>query len=845
MNNMNVRSLAVFYPFKITPLAGCMFFGLLFSHSGIVFADDIQFNTDVLDVKDRANIDLSHFAKAGYIMPGNYSMVIRINKTELPVTPVTFLAPANNKKDSVPCLTPDIIKTLGIKEQSLKKITWWHAGQCANMESLPGMAANGDLGQSALYISVPQAYMEYSSDTWDPPSRWDNGVSGLLLDYNVNIDRTNEQGGNTSQNTSGTGTAGANFGPWRLRADWQYQQDSNQDSASGSALEWTRYYLYRALPSLQSKLMMGQNTMASQLFDNFQYAGMNLATDDSMIPPNMRGYAPEVSGIAHSNAKVTISQQGRVIYETQVAAGPFNINELSDAVSGKLDVKVEEQNGDIRTWQVDTATIPYLSRPGSLRYSVSAGRPTDWDRKLEGPIFATGELSLGISNGWSTYGGLLASGGYQAASIGFGRDLLVLGAVSFDVTQSHATFQNGENRKGRSYRVSYSKHFDEYDSQITFAGYRFSEKTFTTMSEYLDSLTDGTNGDYGNGSDKEMYTVTINKQFRDLGFNVNMSYSHQTYWDKAPGENWNLSMARYFDLGKWKDINMSLNAYSNNSSNNDQKDKGIYLSISVPFGTDNTLSYNGATGDNASQSLGWYSHIGYNDSIQLNAGKGNTGEAAVSSYYSHEGDIAKSTISGSYQQGQYTSLGLSANGGVTLTPHGAAMHRVNVPGGTRLMVDTGGVSGVPVSGNGAPVESNIFGKAVIPDVNSYYRNTAQVDISDLGDNVEAVTSVIQDTLTEGAIGYKAFEVIAGHKLMAVIKDRNGGSPPFGAIVTKDGHQTGIVGDDGEVWLSGVEANSQMIVNWDDGEQCRISFPTVLPKDGISAVDLLLPCVPAS
>ena len=47
-----------------------------------------------------------------------------------------------------------------------------------------------------------------------------------------------------------------------------------------------------------------------------------------MLPPNLRGYAPEVTGVAKSNAKVIISQQGRVLYETTVAVGPFRIQDL-------------------------------------------------------------------------------------------------------------------------------------------------------------------------------------------------------------------------------------------------------------------------------------------------------------------------------------------------------------------------------------------------------------------------------------------------------------------------------------------------------------------------------------
>lgn len=54
-------------------------------------ADDIQFNTDVLDVTDRNNIDLSQFSRGGYIMPGTYSMVVHINKNDLPEQKSRFI----------------------------------------------------------------------------------------------------------------------------------------------------------------------------------------------------------------------------------------------------------------------------------------------------------------------------------------------------------------------------------------------------------------------------------------------------------------------------------------------------------------------------------------------------------------------------------------------------------------------------------------------------------------------------------------------------------------------------------------------------------------------------------
>ncbi len=53
-------------------------------------ADNIQFNTDVLDVNDRKNIDLSQFSRSGYIMPGTYGMAVHVNKNDLQEQQIPF-----------------------------------------------------------------------------------------------------------------------------------------------------------------------------------------------------------------------------------------------------------------------------------------------------------------------------------------------------------------------------------------------------------------------------------------------------------------------------------------------------------------------------------------------------------------------------------------------------------------------------------------------------------------------------------------------------------------------------------------------------------------------------------
>lgn len=818
-------------------VASGVLFALFSEQFAFAAGEDIQFNTDVMDVQDRSNIDLAQFSRAGYLMPGDYQLVVRINKVELPETTISFIAPDDDPKGSEPCLTKEIVAEMGLKDSAARDLSWWHDGQCLKLNSLPGTTAQADLGSGSLYINVPQAFLEYTAENWVPPSQWDNGVPGVLFDYGVNATSNHASGGGQQQNISGNGVVGANAGPWRLRADWQAQYDrSSQGGNTRQNWDWSRYYAYRAITSLKAKLMMGENNLPSSMFDSFRFIGASLTTDDAQLPPNLRGYAPEVTGVAKTNAKVTVSQQGRVIYESTVPSGPFRIQDLNDAVSGKLDVKVEEQDGSVQTFQVNTSSIPYLTRPGLVRYKLAAGKPSDYDHHSEGETFGTGEFSWGVNNGWSLYGGGLFSPDYNALALGLGRDLSALGAVSLDATESRATLPVQGTKQGGSYRLSYSKRFDQYDTQITFAGYRFSERNFMSMSQYLAARYHNSSLQ-GNG--KEMYTITLNKQLKDLNMSAYLNYSHQSYWDRAPSDTWSGTLSSYFDLLSLKNLGLSLSA--TRTQLDGKNDDGVYVSLSVPWSNGASLSYNGQFGGgNNSHGISFYDQINDKNSYNLTANTTSGGKTGGSAYLTHEGDIAQISANASYQTGNYHAFGLSMQGGATATAHGAALHRSDGNGGTRMMVDTGGESGVPVRGYGAAVDSNIFGKAVVADISSYYRSSVNVDLDTLPDDIDATRSVVQDTLTEGAIGYRKFGIISGKKYMAVIKLADGSAPPFGASVTNgDNAQTGIIGDSGSVWLSGIKPNGVMNVKWDGHIQCLIHLPKILPA--ASAQAILLPC----
>lgn len=287
-------------------------------------------------------------------MPGQYQMEIRVNDQSISPSAfqIVFLEPPFSNSDDEkplpqPCLTPEIVNQMGLTEASQEKVTYWNNGQCADFRLLSGVEIRPNPAEEMLYINIPQAWLEYSDTSWLPPSRWDNGIPGLLFDYNINGMVNKPYKGKQSRSLSYNGTAGANFGAWRLRAD--YQGNLNYSSGSGQGTDnkftWDRFYMYRAIPRWGANLTLGENYISSEIFSSWRYTGVSLESDDRMLPPKLRGYAPQVSGIADTNARVVISQQGRILYDATVPAGPFTIQDLDSSVRGRLDVEVIEQDG--------------------------------------------------------------------------------------------------------------------------------------------------------------------------------------------------------------------------------------------------------------------------------------------------------------------------------------------------------------------------------------------------------------------------------------------------------------------------------------------------------------------
>ena len=799
-----------------------------------------EFNIDVLDAEDIQNIDMSQFSIAGYVPPGDYVLTVFVNGQRLGAPRDITVLEQKTQTQAI-CIPADLLDSIGLKESVKPKVTVYPNSQCLDLSVLKGMQTVIDLPTLSLKITIPQLWMEYRDPYWTPPALWEEGINGAFLDYSANVSITEEKEGDKRTYLSTNGTAGINLGVWRFRGDYSaiYQKKrGGRQSQEIHDFDFSRLYGFTSLKKLASILTIGENYFYSDVFESWQYSGISLESDDRMLPPKLVGYAPEITGVADTNAIVIVRSQNRVLLETTVPPGPFRIQTLDSGVRGILDITIREENGEEKKFSISTASLPYLTRPGRLIYKLVMGKTRYDGHHLTGKPVFSGEFSYGLSNAWSLYGGTQFNSDYQATAIGIGRDLFSFGALSLDITQSFARFTD-KKIKGRSYRLNYAKSFDALRTDITFAGYRFAARDYRTLTQFMDQRRTG----YDIRSPKENYQIYINKYFDN--FNISLNYQYSTYWQDKPQTQYGLYASTNISIPmlSQQNANISLSA-TRTERDSGYQDDAINLYLTIPLYKGHSISFSESYSriGKSNQYSHRASYSGYSDrdNYSLNVGYSHGEEidsqSSISGYYSRDFSQANLSANASYVPQQYRSVGASINSGITATTQGIALHR-SANGDTRLMIETPGVGDVPL--DSGVIKTNHFGLAVIPNVNSYRKSTVSINTSQLPENIETLESTTDITLTKGAIGYRSLSVMKGEKLFAIISLNDGKKPPCGASVRNaDNRELGIVGEDGVTWLVGISSKEKLSVYWAGKKQCELS----LPEDLASPTSmLLLPC----
>lgn len=793
------------------------------------FSYGFEFNSKILESLGFDNVDLSAFSGSNEQFTGKYLADIEINEQNIYYNHPVYLYSENG--ESHICFTDELLTSLPISKElrsgAKKSIT--HSTDAGNCYSLlqydAAIDAQFDDHEQKVKIRMPHAYLVDFDPYWIPPDQRDHGISGLFLDYNLlkTFNRYKSQGQYSTYNHfSSYGVIGANIGRFRFRSNYQYSPN-NQDKK----FERTQTYAFTDIGSLNAHLYVGELYSRSNLFNSIRFKGASLYTDESMMPNYLQGYAPQITGTATSNAVVTVRQYGNIIKQVQVPPGPFAIANLPSYLSGTVDVTVEESDGSINEFQVDIAHVPYLTRKGALRYNINAGKLAPQYRNQEIDVkFTSMDGSYGLTDMISLIGGLIytTNNEYLAYSAGLGLNLGVIGALSFDVTQSENKADPQKRLTGQSYRFNYAKRFNQ-NTSLNIAGYRFSSRDYTTLNNYVDIKSKTFNRLY---LEKNRFSLSISQHIPQWNLNISATASKSTYWNRDSNSYYNISFYKTIESGFFRSSSVSLNL-SHNRNGYGSKDDLIGLYISIPLeDRKSRLSYNARYErgrKNVSQQATFYSEgMGGNYSLgaSMNHKHDLSGSVdyALSASYNTNLSFGNFNGSASYSSEQQSATA-GFSGSLTLTQHGLATHPYVFEEGSRLIIDTG-VSGVKMQGSSS--ESNFFGLAGVSNIPDYYKSTFLIDNDNLPDNVEIQDNVMEVAPTKGAIAYRTTNAISGEKALVTITLPDGSHPPFGAIIYRENGlntEVGMVADQGRTYLTGLNKKAEFIVKWGDNQSCRL------------------------
>ncbi|WP_330727744.1 fimbria/pilus outer membrane usher protein [Burkholderia multivorans] len=784
-----------------------------------------EFNSSFLSIDGTTDVDLSQFSQADFTLPGEYMLEVQVNDLFYGLQPIEFVA-LDASGAGKPCLRAELVAQFGLKPSLAKDLPRFHGGRCVDLAAIEGVTVRYLKGDGRLRITIPQVALEFTDGTYLPPERWSDGIAGAMLDYRViaNTNRSFGSGGRQTNAVQAYGTIGANWGAWRVRGDYQAQSNVGNTVYADRTFRFSRLYAFRALPSIQSTVTFGDDYLSSDIFDTFALTGASIRSDDRMLPPSLRGYAPLISGVARTNATVTVSQQGRVLYVTRVSPGAFALQNINTSVQGTLDVAVEEEDGSVQRFQVTTAAVPFLARTGQFRYKAAVGKPRRFGGAGITPFFGFGEAAYGLPFDVTVYGGFIAASGYTSIALGVGRDFGTFGAVSADVTHARARlWWNGATRHGNSYRINYSKHFDGLDADVRFFGYRFSERDYTNFAQFSGDPTA-----YGLANSKQRYSATMSKRFGDTS--AYFSYDQTTYWERASEQRVGVTLTRAFSVGALRNLNVSVSAFRTQSAG--ASGNQVSVTATLPIGGRHTVTSNLTTGNGStSVNAGYLYDDPAGRTYQISAGT-TDGRASANASFRQRTSAYQLTAQASTVANGYAAASLEVDGSLVATQYGIAAHANGNAGDTRLLVSTDGVRDVPLSGTLTHTDSR--GYAVLDGISPYNVYDAAVNVEKLPLEVQVSNPIQRMVLTDGAIGFVQFSAARGSNLYLTLTDAAGKPLPFGASVqdAANGKELGIVGEGGAAYLTQVQPKSSLVVRAGERTLCTIdTLPNRLQLEG--------------
>lgn len=790
-----------------------------------------EFNSIFLRGGNNKPVDISRFAHGNPVLPGTYQLEITVNGHEVSRAPVVFIAQPGSHI-ALPCLDTTLINRLGLNDAELSdsaraELLRIKENDCANFsEVVNDSSVNFDFSNLTLDIVVPQIALLQTPRGYVNPELWSEGVTSASLAYNLSTFRSVNLFSTSTSSYLGI-TSGVNLGSWQLR---QRTAINKQDNGS-SSFQNIATYLLHDMPSLRSRMVIGDSFTEGNLFNSMSYRGMTIASDERMLPDSQRGYAPQVRGIARTNARVKISQNGNVLLETTVPPGQFEIDDLyPTGYGGNLQVTVYEADGSQQSFVVPYSSLIQLLRPGIWRYSATIAQTRD-EQITEVEQFAQVGVQYGLNNLVTAYSGVTASSNYGAALVGVALNTTA-GAFAVDVTQSRANVPNEDVQTGHSVRLSYNKAIEQTGTNITLSAFHNTSEGYASFRDSLFIRQASLRALEPNtlSQPRNQFQLNLNQTLGYRGGSLYVTASKTGYWHDA---NSSLQLlAGYSNFFKIAQINVNYSIALSRMENDltGSKANTLLATLSFPLGTEPrspqmTMQYTPNMAGSANESLQTTISGTADESNTINYSASTTqlsNDNAVSGAVQYLSPY--STLSTSASQGaNFSQQSLGASGGIVVHKGGVTFS--NQLTDTFGIIEAPGAQGARITNSiGARIDSQGYG--IVSYLNPYRMNHVSIDPEGISLDVEFLNTSQQIAPRANASVLLRFQTRTGRAVIFKARKSDGSTVPFGAgIYDMKNNEIGIVGQGGQIMLRTPKDEDSLTAKWGSeiDEQCRFNY----------------------
>ncbi|WP_299143918.1 fimbria/pilus outer membrane usher protein [uncultured Vibrio sp.] len=702
--------------------------------------------------------------------------------------------------DIRPILTGNIVEKLGLdfNKLDISKFELTSQERLISLEDyVEGSTVKSDFENLEIRIEIPQYFLLDAELKRKLNRQFDIGEDLVFANYDVNGFAIGDY-----RSSNLNLQLGVNLSGWNYRHNGAFL-GSNTDNN-----KYTTYsnYLEKALVPINSKVRVG-SSYTDQYKDSFSFTGLSIQSEERMLPREMRGYAPVISGIAETNAVVEIYQNNSVIHREAVAPGRFEISNLRDTgSSGDLTIVITEEDGRKREFVQPYANSSNLLREGLFKYKFDIGKH-DKSARSEA-YFAKVDAKYGFSGRFTMSAGSLVSKDYISFYNDYDVSLDSFGVVSFG-------YQLGvKGPEGYTLQTSYSKDFKTTGTNLRISNLVYESEDWYSYDDYIDWLpVRNTVVPYNNSRSSQSFSLN---QKLPYNMSANIGAYRQTFWSNDKQSNFNLSTSKSFGFGT-----MSL-MYSQTKSNYTTNDKQLFVSLNVPIGGGSdsiSSSYRTSSRGSGVTTLG-YSGRALSDnrlsySVQASNDSSDTTGAVNLQYLGSAGKLkagySKTAASESYNYGLSGSL-VGFNRGIVMS---------QPLSNTFAIVDTSGVADIPIrSKPGLKTDRN--GLAIVDYITPYESMTVNIDTRNMrGINVDSES--IEVIPVEGAGVLTTFDARLGVDLL-ITGTYEGKYIPFGTTVLVNGQpENSVFGDNGELYLAGVPIQGHVEVLISNNESCSINY----------------------